>query len=68
MYKKIIITALIVLSFSTPCYAYIDMGTGAYFIQSVIAIVGVVLFYLRHPVEFLKIVYNKILDFFKRDK
>lgn len=59
-YKKIFFSSLFFLTISSPAYAYVDPGTGAYLVQLIVAFLGVGVFYLRHPVKFLKAIWSKI--------
>jgi hypothetical protein len=58
--SKKIFSALLALSFTTDAFAYIDPGTGAFLVQSLIALFVSILFYLRHPIQFVKMIYRKI--------
>jgi hypothetical protein len=49
----------ILLTFAGNCYAYIDPGTGVFLAQSIIALVASVIFYLRNPVQFIKLIIEK---------
>ena len=55
----------IILFFIIPNYAlaYIDPGTGAFIIQTLVAILGAVAFYLGYPIRLIKRFFKK-----KRDK
>lgn len=35
-------------------FAYIDPGTGAYFVQMLLALVGAAVFYVTHPAQLIK--------------
>ncbi len=43
--------------------AYIDPGTGAYVVQMLATIIGVVAFYIAHPIRLVKMLWGR---FFKR--
>ena len=46
---------LLVLALApTLAQAYIDPGSGAYMVQALIALIGAVVFYARHPVRSLQ--------------
>ena len=53
MFKKISYFFLLA-TFALPSYAYFDPGNGAFLVQGLIAFLVAVVFYLRHPVEFIK--------------
>lgn len=38
----------------SSAYAYIDMGTGAYMVQALIAVVGALVLFVRHPIQTIK--------------
>jgi len=48
--------AIVLLLATTPtlAQAYIDPGSGAYMVQALFALVGAVLFYVRHPIRSLR--------------
>ena len=48
-------------------HAYIDPGTGAFIIQSILAIIGSIVFYLGYPIRIIKNIYNKIFGRKKKD-
>jgi hypothetical protein len=52
------------LAFPSLAFAYIDPGTGAYVVQSLIALFGAAVFYASHPKQLVKRVFGR---FFKRD-
>lgn len=56
--------AVVALSFPALAFAYIDPGTGAYVVQTVIAVVGAALFYVSRPIRFIKDVFRRRI---KRD-
>ena len=45
---------MLVLIFPTVAFAYIDPGTGAYVVQSVIAVCSAVVFYVSHPIRLIE--------------
>ena len=45
---------------SSNSHAYIDPGTGSFIIQSLLAIIGSIIFYLGYPIRIIKNIYNKI--------
>jgi len=58
--SKILIFLLNFILFSSSAYAYFDPGTGMFIIQGIIAIFGVVVFYLGYPIRLLKSLMNKL--------
>jgi hypothetical protein len=56
----------ILATFALPSYAYFDPGTGAYLVQGLIALFAAVVFYLRHPVEFMKKLLKDLKDKIKK--
>jgi hypothetical protein len=51
--------AAIALSTPAIALAYVDPGTGAYLVQSIIALVGVATFYAMRPIRFLRKLFVK---------
>lgn len=49
-----IVCALLVLP--GTAYAYVDPGTGAYILQTVIAIFGAIVFYVARPAELFRLI------------
>ena len=47
------------LIFQTQAFAYIDPGTGAFIIQTLIAVMGAIVFYLGYPIRLLKRFFKK---------
>lgn len=58
--RKFIIPVAAILLFPGTAFAYVDPGTGAYFLQLLIAIFGAAIFYISRPVQLFKL----IVDFF----
>lgn len=52
---------------SSNSHAYIDPGTGSFIIQSLLAIIGSIIFYLGYPIRIIKNIYNKIFGRKKKD-
>ncbi len=50
------------LIFQTQAFAYIDPGTGAFIIQTLIAVMGAIVFYLGYPIRLLKRFFKKKKD------
>jgi hypothetical protein len=46
--------AVIALTSPAIAFAYVDPGTGAYVVQSIMALIGVVTFYATRPIRFLR--------------
>lgn len=46
--------ALTALAIPSLAFAYIDAGTGAYLVQSIMAFVGILAFYVTRPIRYLK--------------
>jgi len=44
----------------TLAMAYIDPGNGAYMVQALFTLIGAALFYVRHPVQTAKLLWNKL--------
>jgi hypothetical protein len=49
-----LVVGIILMQWALYSYAYIDPGTGAYFIQACLAVITGIIFYLKHPVELIK--------------
>lgn len=47
------------LTFPALALAYIDPGTGAYVVQSVLAVVGIVVFYVSRPLRYVKDLFRR---------
>ena len=61
-----IIIILLFFLFSNSAYAYFDPGSGAFIVQAIIAMFGVMIFYLGYPYRILKTILKKIkLKLFK---
>ena len=43
-------------------FAYIDPGTGAFLMQTLIAVIGAIFFYLGYPIRLLKRFFKKKKD------
>jgi hypothetical protein len=54
--------------FPTTCFAYIDPGSGILLWQMMIASVGALIFFVRHPIKFVISLGRKLLGFFKRSR
>ncbi len=50
----------ILITFANESYAYIDPGTGAFLVQSLIALAVSIAFYIRHPIRFIQLLIGKI--------
>jgi amino acid transporter len=44
----------LLLLIPSAAHAYIDMGTGAFLVQALMAIAGAVVLFIRHPIKTLK--------------
>jgi hypothetical protein len=53
------LTFLFLTTFAINSYAYVDPGTGAFLVQSLIALVVSVAFYLRNPAQIIKYIKEK---------
>jgi len=65
---KILFIKVLVLIFllNNSAYAYFDPGSGAFIVQSIIAMFGIMIFYLGYPIRILKNILKKIrLKLFK---
>ena len=67
-FKIILYLIFYLLFLSDSSFAYFDPGTGAYFLQAIIAILSAVVFYLFHPILFLKRIFEKIKKKFFQKK
>ena len=65
--KFIFSVFLLLLLMNSNSHAYIDPGTGAFIIQSILAIIGSIVFYLGYPIRIIKNIYNKIFGRKKKD-
>jgi hypothetical protein len=52
--RRCAVIILVLAMAPTLAQAYIDPGSGAYMVQALFALVGAMLFYLRHPVRSLR--------------
>ena len=57
--NKIIIFSLVVSLSTVNAHAYIDPGTGAFIVQTLIAVGATIVFYLGWPIRFLKSLFSK---------
>jgi len=60
-------TVLVLAMAPAAAMAYIDPGNGAYMVQALFALAGAVIFYLRHPIRFLKAGWHSLSSRRKRD-
>ena len=65
--KFIFSVFLLLLLMNSNSHAYIDPGTGSFIIQSLLAIIGSIAFYLGYPIRVIKNIYNKIFRRKKKD-
>lgn len=61
-YRRVLLPAVIGACLPMTAYAYVDPGTGMLIWQGVIAAVGAVLVFVRHPVAAIK----RLIDRIKR--
>ncbi len=67
IYMTIMIKNLFLLVFSSlfvsvqPCFAYLDFGSGSYFIQIIIGFILAGLFFLRYH-------FKRFINWFRKDK
>ncbi len=55
-----ILLAIWLLALPNLAFAYIDPGSGAYFLQLLMALVGAVVFYITHPAQLIKYFLEKL--------
>lgn len=61
LYQKLRALAVMHLFlFAMPAYAYIDPGTGAMLVQSFLALIATVVFYIKNPSQLLEEIKNFI--------
>jgi hypothetical protein len=48
------IVAVVALTSPAIAFAYVDPGTGAYIVQSIMALIGAATFYAMRPIRFLR--------------
>jgi hypothetical protein len=51
---------LLFFTFAGNSYAYVDPGTGVFLVQSMIALVVSVLFYVRNPSQLIRLIREKL--------
>ena len=56
---RIILTSIFFSLYNFNAYAYFDPGTGLFIIQGIIAIFGVIIFYLGYPIRLFRKMINK---------
>ena len=56
------LSILFLLILQNYAFAYIDPGTGAFIIQTLIAVMGAIVFYLGYPIRLLKRLFKKKKD------
>jgi hypothetical protein len=61
MKTKKLLYGFLLMIFPIITFAYIDPGSGSYLIQAFIALLSAGVFYLRHPIEFIKKLIKKFL-------
>ena len=67
--KTFVLAIVIYFSLVTRCYAYLDMGTGGYFLQVILAGFFSSIFFIKIYWSRLKVLFSKLLKKFnlKRD-
>lgn len=53
------VAGILVVATPAVAFAYVDPGTGAYVVQCVLALVGMVTFYATRPIRFLRILFAR---------
>jgi hypothetical protein len=61
MKTKKLLYGFLLMTFPIITFAYIDPGSGSHLIQAFIALLSAGVFYLRHPIEFLKKLIKRFL-------
>ncbi len=56
---------LFLLALPNLAFAYIDPGTGAYFIQMILALIGAGIFYITHPRKLASLLIEKWMSIIK---
>jgi hypothetical protein len=51
--------AVVALTIPAVAFAYVDPGTGAYLVQSIMAVIGAATFYAMRPIRFLRNLFTK---------
>ena len=68
MIKKFYLSLIIYIFLITNSYGYIDPGTGAFIIQTIMAVAATILFYLGYPVRIIKSFFKKLFNSKKTNK
>ena len=55
---------ILFLIFNNSAYAYFDPGSGAFIVQTIIALFAAIMFYLGYPIRFLKKNFRRIKKIF----
>ena len=66
MKKATIITLTLIFVLCFPAYAYLDPGTGSYFLQIIIATVAGAMYAIKHFWYKIKLFYINLLSKFKK--
>lgn len=53
------LSLFIILLNTNVAFAYIDPGTGSFILQSLLAVIATIAFYLGYPIRFIKSFLNK---------
>lgn len=51
MMKKLLFVMYLVFFFPAPAFAYVEPGTGMLMWQGLIAVIGALVIFVRHPIE-----------------
>jgi hypothetical protein len=51
--------ALVALTSPAIAFAYVDPGTGAYVVQSIMALIGIATFYTMRPIRYLRSLFTR---------
>jgi hypothetical protein len=62
--RNCFIVGLLTITYSSSAFAYIDPGTGIMVLQSVLAVIATLFFYIKNPRKLL----DRIILWFRRDK
>ena len=53
------LSLFVILLNTDVAFAYIDPGTGSFILQSILAVIATIAFYLGYPIRFIKSFLNK---------
>ena len=67
LYLRCAVVVLVLSAAPGAAMAYIDPGNGAYMVQALFTLVGAAIFYLRHPIRSVKVMWHSLSSRWRSD-